>query len=53
MEAICKLKQVKKDQSIEILGNLTIQFGMYVINEEGDFGDANEAHTRTKFIVEC
>ena len=27
---------MKKDRSIEILGNLTIQFGMYVINEEGN-----------------
>ena len=26
---------MKKDRSIEILGNLTIQFGMYVINEDG------------------
>ena len=35
MEEICELKQVRKDRSIEILGNLTIQSGMYVINEEG------------------
>ena len=35
VEEVCELKQVKKDRSIEILGNLTIQFGMYVISEGG------------------
>ena len=32
---ICEFKQMRKDQSIEILRNLTMQSGMYVINEEG------------------
>ena len=28
VEEMCELKQVRKDRSIGILGNLTIQFGM-------------------------
>ena len=34
VQEICEFKQMIKDQSIEVLGNLTIQSGTYVINKE-------------------